>query len=270
MRSKYYLFVILFLVIFTLNAEANLLINSSLSQEFNVDNKDFVKGKIKVNNISDKKINIRLYKKDYTFSAAGNSYYTQPGSVERSNADWIKIEKRDITLAPFEKKDLKYKIEVPHDIIKKGTYWSMIMVEEYKEEKLDNNRSKEIGVKQNIRYGIQIITDFKNNRKIDLSFRKAKLNRIKAGKYLFEVDIYNKGISFLNARLKLLLVNNKTGEILKEFSEDMQRIYPKTSIKIAKSFNLEVKEPHKLILLLGNEKDGYFGKKYKFEVNNDH
>ena len=270
MRSKYYLFVVLFLVIFTLKAEANLLINSSLSQEFNVDNKNFVKGKIKVNNTSNKKINIRLYKRDYTFSAAGNSYYTQPGKVERSNADWIKIGKKNITLAPFEQKDLKYKIEIPPNIIKKGTYWSMIMVEEYKEEKLDNNISPEIGVQQNIRYGIQIITDFKNNRKIDLSFRKAELNRVQAEKYLFAVDIYNNGISFLNARLKLLLVNNKTGEILKEFSEDMQRIYPNTSIKIAKSFTLEEKDSHKLILLLGNEKDGYFGKKYKFEVNNNH
>lgn len=270
MRSKYYLFFILFLVIFTLNAEANLLINSSLSQEFKVDNKEFVKGKIKAKNTSDKKINIRLYKRDYSFNAAGKSYYIKPGEGEHSNAKWITIDKKNISLAPFEQKDLEYKIEVPHDIIKKGSYWSMIMIEEFKEGKSDINTSKEVGVKQKIRYGIQIITDFENNRKIDLSFHNAEVNSIQAGKYLFEVDIYNRGISFLNAYIKLLLVNNKTGEILKEFSDDMNRIYPKTSIKLSESFNLNKKGSYKLILLLGNNKDGYFGKKYKFKVNNDH
>lgn len=270
MRIKYFLFVILILVSFTLNAKANLIVNSSLSQEFNINNKNFVKGEIKVKNTSDKKINIRLYKRDYSFSSAGKSYYTEPGKDERSNADWIKIDKKNITLAAFEQEDLNYQIEVPENIAKKGSYWSMIMVEETSVEKPNKNSTKEVEVKQNIRYGVQIITDFEDNRKIDLSFQDAKVHKIQAEKHLFEVDIYNKGISFFDAQLKLLLVNNKTGEILKEFSKEMKRIYPRSSIVFSKRFNLKGKGPHKLILLLGNKKDGYFGKKYILGINKDH
>ncbi len=269
MIKKCSIFIIAITILFSLNVKANFIVNSSLTQEFKVEDQKVVSGNIVVQNLSNKETKVKLYKRDYTFNAKGKNYYYKPGKIERSNANWIKLAQQRITLEPQQKKSLEYKIVIPQKAVRKGTYWSMLMVEKIPNQRKNLENLKEIKVRQSIRYGVQIITDFTGNQKINLSYQDSKLKKIKGSNYLFKVAIKNTGISDLKARIKILLIARNSGEIIKEFKKDMHRIFPATSINVTQQIKLKRKVPYQLVLLLGNEEDGYFGKKYLLEVSNN-
>jgi hypothetical protein len=257
------------LIVISVNTEAKLIINSSLSQEYDVNNNEIIEGEIIAKNSSNRTIKVRLYKRDYTFNAAGENYYEKPGSHHRSNAGWINIYKRKITIKPYETKTIGYQIKVPKANKFNGTYWSMIMVEEYGNSREKQTSAEKIAVSQNIRYGIQVITDFNKKQEVRLEYQNPMIKEVQENRYLFEVDVFNKGVKALKASLKLLLLNSNNGEILKEVKLKPRRIYPDTSINVSEEFKINKDNKYKLILLLGNDEKGFFGKEYLFEINDD-
>ena len=269
MYKRMIFFILIILIVMSVNTEAKLIINSSLCQEYEVNNNEIIEGKIVAKNSSDRSIKVRLYKRDYTFNAAGVNYYKKPGSNHRSNAGWINIYKRKITMKPNETKTIGYQVKVPKANKFKGTYWSMIMVEEYGKGRVNQVPAEKIAVSQNIRYGIQVITDFNKKQEVSLKYQNPMIKEIQENRYLFEVDVFNKGVTVLKANIKLLLLNSNNGEILTEAILKPRRIYPDTSINVSEKFKVKKDNKYKLILLLGNEEKGFFGKEYLFDINED-
>ncbi len=269
MYKRIIFFILITLTVISINTEAKLIINSSLCQKYEVSHNEIIDGKITVKNSSDQSIKVRLYKRDYTFNADGENYYKKPGSHSRSNTDWINLYQRKITLKANQTKTIGYQVKVPKTNKVNGTYWSMIMVEEYGTKRANQVTGDKIAVNQNIRYGIQVITDFNNIRDVRLDYQNPMFKEIQENRYIFEVDVFNKGVTSLKADIKLLLLNNKSGEILAEVKLKPRRIYPDTSINVSKEFKLINNKKYKLILIMGNEDKGFFGKEYLFNINDD-
>jgi hypothetical protein len=254
-----------------MNIQGQILVKSKLTQRYQLNPGSISEGKIIVKNNSKQKTLVRLYKRDYSFDYNGNNYYSKPGSNKRTNSEWIYLSKNEIKLLPLEEKIIKYMIKIPESKNYSGTYWSMIMVEQNSiiSDSNSNNHKQNIGFKQNIRYGVQIITNFSTNEKINLVYKDAEVKKVSSNTYKFKLAVLNNNIYLLDCSSKLILINRNTGNIKSEYVSKKRKLYPNTSIKIEKGFNLKENIPYKIVAITGNEKYGYHGKEYTVEVENN-
>ncbi|MGM0446531.1 MAG: hypothetical protein ACQEQH_08980, partial [Bacillota bacterium] len=236
MLKKVIIITLLVLIIFSVNLKAQIVIKSKLTQEYKLKEGITREGKIVIKNTSKQKTFVKLYKRDYSFNANGNNYYSKPGLNQRSNAEWIFLDKKMITLLPFEEKSVKYVIKVPDNKKYSGTYWSMIMVE--KDRSVSgtgiNNLDQNIGFKQSIRYGIQIITNFSIDEKLNLRYKNVEIKKGDGNRYKFELTVLNNNNYLVDSFNKLVLINKNNGDIIKEYVFQKRKLYPNTSIKLKK------------------------------------
>ena len=271
MFKKVIIIILIILTISSINIQAQLLVKSKLTQKYQLNKDSIREGKIIVFNKSKQNIYVKLYKRDYSFDSDGKNYYQKPGSTERSNSKWIHLSKNTVKLKPLEEKAIKYMIKIPESKNYSGTYWSMIMVEQdsiISDSNL-NNHKQNIGFKQNIRYGVQIITNFSTNEKINLVYKDAEIKKVSSNTYKFKLGVLNNNIYLIDCSSKLILINNNTGNIINEYVFKKRKLYPNTSIKLSKIFKLKENIPYKIVAITGNEKYGYHGKEYTVEVENN-
>ncbi len=262
MFKKVLLILLFIIIIFTIKIEASLIVNSKLAHQFEGEIGKKKVGEIILENNSNNDIRVRLYKKDYSFNANGKSFYRTPGMNSRSNAEWILLQKRSLSLAPFEKVDLKYIIDIPDRQRLNGTYWSMIMVEEYEPQEKNGSKITEKNFKQKIRYGIQIVTNFGKKEDVKIEYKNSEVIKESGEDYTFEIDIINKGIFELKMKPHIILINESTGKIIKKYKKKPVRLYPSTSIAIEKKLILDKTIPYKILVVVGNNRRGYYGEKY--------
>ena len=271
MFKKVVIITVIILSIFSMNIQGQILVKSKLTQKYQLNPGSISEGKIIVKSNLNHKTIVKLYMKDYSFDYDGNNYYSKAGSNPRSNSEWIYLSKKKIELKPLEEREIKYMIKVPDKNNYSGTYWSMIMVEEdsivsYNDK---NNFKSSVGFKQNIRYGIQIITNFSSNKKINLKYKDVEIIKKDTNTYIFELAVLNNNNYLIDSNTKIILINRDTGNIKDQYLSKNRNLYPETSIKIKKEFNLKENIPYKIVAITGNEKHGYHGKEYSVEVENN-
>jgi len=86
-------------------------------------------GSVSVHNTTESPVSVRAYLADFIYVDPfnGKKDFLPPGSTEYSMADWFSFLPRNLTLQPFEKKEIKYSIQVPTNA--DGGYYNVLFVE---------------------------------------------------------------------------------------------------------------------------------------------
>jgi len=249
---------------------ANIRLISSLTYEYRVlPGRDY-SGKLVLANTGSETAVVKLYLKDYRFDAEGHTYFLKPGTIKRSNADWIKLSKNMISIPGGANKEIYYNVEVPVNDQLKGTYWSLLMVEplcKEAQEPISVKNDYMIGINQHFRYGVQIVADVADTGKSNLKFKNPRVTK-KDKLYIFEVDCINKGERWLKPEVWLDVYNNK-GEKIDRYYGSKLRIYPTTSV--CQRFELDNIKPgnYKTVLIADNGDSAVFGSRYDLKIAKD-
>jgi hypothetical protein len=214
-------------------ARANVAINGPLTHEHVVEPGRSYAGSIEVQNQAETPQAIRVYQTDYFFYADGSAHYGEPGKLQRSNAGWITFTPKDVTVPPRDSVSIHYTIQAPSDDTMLGTYWSILMVEPVdpgSPEAVGSDPSVvRLGVRQVLRYGIQIVTHVGTTGSRLLRFSQFRLTA-ENGRKVLVVDLENGGERWLRPTLWVDLYDEK-GTFVGKFDGGAQRLYPGTSAR---------------------------------------
>nr|WP_321484701.1 hypothetical protein [uncultured Draconibacterium sp.] len=257
-------FLLLFLILYCAHfANANVLVINGLSHENVSQAGDQYRGQIEVQNSGTESESVRVYLRDYWFSYTGESKHDLPGTLGRSNANWIKYTPQLLTLEPGEKAFIDYEVNVPDADTLKGTYWSVIMVEGIIP---PDTTASTGGVKINtaIRYAVQIITNIGETGEKDLQFLGLELSK-EGEQNVLNVAVENTGESILKPEMSLE-VFDAGGNSLGVFKADRRKIFPGTSIRT--SIVIEGIEPgnYTAILVADCDEDHIYGTNISLEI----
>jgi hypothetical protein len=183
---------------------------------------------ILVSNSGETQATVRIYQKDYFFSADGSNYYNEPGTGRRSNADWVVFSPKQVVIPAGEKIAVNFTITVPQADTLAGTYWSLVMIEEIPEIEPEAIAEKTVGVRTILRYAVQLITHVGDTGVKELRFLGTKLVKTEKGRSL-EVSLENVGERLLRPAVYVELFN-LNGEKVGKFAAAKRRTYPGTSI----------------------------------------
>lgn len=254
-------FLVLFLI--TSLGHANVLVLNGLSHESVSQPGEQYRGQVEIQNSGSESKSVKIYLRDYSFSYTGESKHDLPGTLERSNATWIKYNPQLITLEPGEKASIDYEVTVPQDESLTGTYWSVIMVEGIMP---PDTAAQTGGVKINtaIRYAVQIVTNIGETGNKDLQFMGLELQK-EGDKNLLNVAVENTGECILKPEMSLEIFD-ADGNSLGVFKADRRRTFPGTSIK--SSIVLEGVKPgtYTAILVADCDEDHIYGTNISLEI----
>jgi hypothetical protein len=195
-------------------------------------------GAVNVRNDSNEPQEVKIYQTDYMFFRDGTNAYGDPGTVARSNAKWIAFSPSFVTVPPQSTVTVSYTVSVPQDAPEKklvGSYWSMLMVEGIAKGSAESAVQKDpkktqMGIRQTIRYGIQIATHIAGTGTKKINFVDTKLIPNEKGKRFLQVDVENTGDLWIRPDVYVELFNEK-GVSKGKFSGVRYRLYPGTSVR---------------------------------------
>ncbi len=247
--------------------EAGLAIVDGLTRERMVKVGEKHQGVIFVRNTGEETQEAKLYQTDYQFFFDGRSIYDDPGNTPRSNADWIVFSPKRLTIPPQEEVAVNYTIIVPDDKSLVGTYWSMLMVEGISKGSLEASMLGQgaLGIRQVVRYGIQMVTHIGDSGLGKLEF--LDVNLLKEGdKKLLKIDIENVGERWLKPLLWVELYNQQ-GNSIGRFEGGRLRVYPGTSVRYEVDLSQVLKGEYRALVVADCGGDDLFGATYtlKFE-----
>jgi hypothetical protein len=266
--TKNLLGVVLILALSPLLARAQVGIVNGLTQEKICKPGETFESFIRLKNNGPKEETVKIYQTDYSFSADGKTYYDTPGKVGRSNAAWIAVNPKQVTLPGQATVDVKYSCKVPAGDSLVGTYWSIIMFEVIppaKRAKSDVDKKEiQFGVSQVMRYGVQIVTHFGETGARSLKFLDTELLQNKDGKTL-QVDIENNGERWLRPFSYVELYTEK-GESAGKIEGERWRIFPGTSVRYRFDVSSLKVGTYNALIVFDNKDASVFGAQYKLNV----
>jgi len=256
-------------VIAALSLQAQISIVSELSQDKEVRPGGVYSGAIIVRNDTNEPQEAKVYQTDYTFQYDGTNQYGKPGTHPRSNAKWIVVSPSFVSIPPKGITTLNYTItvsketELVHYI---GTYWSMLMVEGIAKGSAESSQpaaegKTQVGIVQNIRYGVQIASTMENTGEKKIRFIATTLNPKKGGKRALNVDIENTGQIGIRPTVYVELFNSK-GVSIGQFPSSKNRIYPGTSVRQNIDVSKVAKGTYKALVAVDAGGDNVFGSQY--------
>jgi len=148
--------------------------------------------------------------------------------MPRSNAGWIKVFLPLDTLAPGERLSIPYTIEVPDNRSLVGTYWSMLMVAAVLPPS-EATAKGAVGIRQVIRYGIQIVTHIGDSGERNIRVANSELVHENEGPVL-QIDIENTGERWVRPMAWSELYDEE-GTSVGRFESSQQRIFPGCSVR---------------------------------------
>jgi hypothetical protein len=217
-------------------------------------------------NVAAEPAEVRLYQTDYSFTADGRKFYDAPGTAPRSNAGWVALGQKRITLPPLGQTEVKYTVRVPGQASLTGTYWSMIMVEELPKAAPSTPGDKKqirFGIRQVMRSGIQVVTHLGETGARKIQFLKTDLLRSGNTKSL-SIDVLNTGERWLRPFLTADLVDEK-GVSLGRFDGGRCRLFPGTSARYTVDFGSIPDGKFKALIVLDNKDESVFGAQYTLD-----
>jgi hypothetical protein len=222
-------------------------------------------GTVSLKNTGQTTAQAKIYLQDYSFNASGETSYPAPGSLPNSNASWITLSAATAVLAPGEVADIKYTVNIPASSSLAGTYWSILFVEaipEDSEQPADDTPT--ITIRQVMRYGVQLVTDFAYSGPSDLRFSNTRIVAGTEGRS-FSVDLANQGGRWLNGELSLE-VYTQDGDFVTALTGQRFRIYPRTSARKAFSLAGIKAGMYKALLVADCGGDDLFGGNYNLVI----
>ncbi len=210
---------------------AQVAINGTMTHELEVEPGRAYSGTIEIQNPTASAQTVKAYQTDYFFYAGGEVRYGEPGGLPRSNARWITYSPHDVVIPARESVTIRYTVQTPSDDTMKGTYWSIVMVEPIaagSPEAPGSDPDKvSLGVRQVLRYGVQIVTHIGATGERRLQFSQFQLSA-ENGKRVLAVDLENTGERWMRPTL-WAEVYDAQGTYVGKFEGTAQRLYPGTS-----------------------------------------
>ena len=235
-----------------------------LTHERKVEAGKTYQGVIIIRNGDDTPRQVKVYQTDYLFYSDGKSIYGEPGKTSRSNANWIGYSPSRLTISPKGSKVVHYTIKVPSDKSLRGTYWSMMMVEAIGEghpEAIEGEKGKaKVGIRNVIRYGMQMVCHIGDSGTRKAKFLQTKLLREK-GKRFLQLDVENTGERWLRPSIWADIYNDK-GQYIGRFEAGRVRIYPGTSVRRRVDVSALPPGNYKTLIVLDAGGDDVFGATY--------
>jgi len=228
------------------------------------------RGTIVLRNSGEDPQELKLYQTDYLFFCDGTNRYGEPGKLKRSNADWVTFSPRQLTTPPEGRAVVNYTVEVPEDKSLTGTYWSILMVELIGKDSPESAVAPEdgrvrVGVRQVVRYGIQMVTHIGDTGSPKPRFIGTKLLAKKEGGRVLQVDLGNEGDRWMKPLLWVELFNEE-GRSLGKFQGGQLRIFPGTSVRYQVDLS-DVPEGQYKALVVGDAGgDNVFGARYSLKI----
>ena len=214
----------------------------------------------------------KIYQTDYSFTADGKNNYGEAGTLPRSNARWVKFNPSFITIPPQGSVTVSYTVTVPASAPGKdlsGTYWSMLMVEGIAKESPESsgapkNKQPEMGLRQTLRYGIQIATHIAGTGTKRVNFTEPKLSRRSDGSAVLQVDLEDSGTLGFRPDVYVELFDSG-GASKGKFPGTLFRMYPGTSVRQLIDLGPIPSGSYKALVVVDAGGDDVFGAQYNLQ-----
>jgi len=226
-------------------------------------------GVIFIRNSSEEAQEVKVYQTDYLFFFDGRSVFGEPGTIKRSNANWINFSPKRLTIPANEVSQVNYIVNVPADAALIGTYWSVLMVEgipgSSSEAVGEEKEGATLGIRQVIRYGIHMVTHIGDTGVRRLEFLKTRLLR-EGERKILQVDIENIGERLLKSFLWAELYDEEGSYVGRfEGGEFHIRIYPGTSVRYRVDLTQVPEGKYKALVVADSGGEDVFGITYTLE-----
>lgn len=209
--------------------------------------------KIRLSNSEDRPIVVHLKQSDYSYCASGENYYLPPGTLARSNANWVELDETCIKIPSKSSVDAHYTIRTPQKIPAEGSFSSLILIE-------PDLFSEEAAIKVRLRFAHQIVTNI-GGGKAELELLEKRFDPISSLLYL---DVANSGEIFLDPVLTFKIYSEE-GKLVENISGGRQKILPESSVRYTLDLKRIPAGSYHAIALF-NEGQFYFGEKLLFSI----
>ena len=146
-------------------------------------------------NPKERNIEVDLFVKDYSIEDE-QLRFLEPGSVARSNAEWVKIEHPRMLLGAGKRASLRIPVNVPDSSELRGSFYSCLIVKTMPPVQVVHAEKR---VKVGLQYGIQVVTTIPGGEK------KVEFSQVQVmgeTKDELSVQVVNPGDVFLELELK--------------------------------------------------------------------
>jgi len=225
-------------------------------------------GTVTIRNAEFEPMRARLYQKDYLFYSDGSNIYGEPGADERSNASWMTLSANYVEVPGESSVDVRYTVNVPADESLRGSYWSLLMIEELPaggadatSESLSTQRSSVIQV---LRYGVQMVTHIGGTGETVVAFTDQTLVQGEDGTRTLLIDVENTGERSMRPNLWVEL-HDSSGSRLGRFESEKRRLYPGTSVRFAVDLTDAPGGSYQALVVVDNGDEHVFGAQYGME-----
>lgn len=222
------------------------------------------RGTIVVRNTDAEPAEVKVYRRDYAFTADGRNEFGAPGGLPRSNAGWLRLSQEQITVPPKGRSTVQYEVSVPDDPDLAGTYWSTIMVEPVTGAEAADPRGEGVRLVQVVRHAVQVITEIGDTGTAAIEFKNARVLSGN-GERLFTVDVENTGERWLRPKVWLEL-HDPQGRSAGRLEGQRRRIFPATSVRYR--IDLSGVRPGKYLALLVADagRNDFFGTRLELNI----
>lgn len=227
-----------------------------------------VAGTITVLNRGAEPAEVRVYQTDYRFNAGGESDFAVPGSKPRSNAAWLALDVNQVSIAPNGTAEVNYRGVAPNDPALKGTYWSLVMIEQTESivapTRGDNPAERKAAIRTVVRHAVQIVHDFGPEAPPSLKVLQKAIDRDSRGKS-FSLDVENRGIGLVRPTVTLELFD-PSGVRLANLETAKVRLYPECSYRYRFDLASIPAGKYTALVVLDSGGDSVSGAQYVLDV----
>jgi hypothetical protein len=208
------------------SASAQIAVTGALREERTAAPGEKYQGAITIRNASNTPQTATLSLADYRFDASGSNSFDPAGSQGRSNAGWIALSQRTVSVPPQGTQVVSYTVTVPAGATSPlGSYWSAVLVET--EDRSAPIDPTQFTVTPKLRYAVQLVTHVGQSGECQLAFSNP---RIQSG--TVTVDVTGEGTRACRPNLKLE-VYNSDGALQHTATIRGSYLYPTTSVRQA-------------------------------------
>lgn len=224
-------------------------------------------GEIVLVNGSDQATTVQVSQVDFLPTEEGSSY-PEPGTLPRSNADWLEVVRRDVQIPAGEQVVVPYSIRVPNDSSLAGSYWSMILLTPSDAAAVQETQEGEVQttIRTQFRYGVSVVTNLGDSGESELSFKNPQFERPQDGAAThLQVSLQNTGERLLTPKVQLELFD-AGGTQVNRLEAQVEWIFPGTSVR--QDFDLGNLAPgeYSAVVIADAGGEDVFGTRYTLNV----
>lgn len=187
-------------------------------------------GTIPLRNGSAGAVAVAIDVQDYQVHADGHTDFAPPGTIDRSNAAWVRFAPDHLVLPPGAGADIAWTIAIPADATPApGTWWSVLVVAPDTDPTAPE--AEGVAVHTVFRYALQMVTEVGEAPPAELAFDQTRLVATDDHAQL-QVDVSNPGRRWVTPDVWATVFRDD-GTDLGRFDGGRLRLYPGSSGRFA-------------------------------------